>query len=495
MGIVYRARDRLLDREVALKLIRNEADTASRTRFEREAKILAKTPHRNIVVIFDFEPHEESPFIAMELLRGRNLRQAMKETPSMTLRERIGVIRQVLAGLECAHGAGIVHRDIKPANLFLTTAGEVKILDFGVARILDGSSTTSNILGSELYMSPEQWESAAVDERSDLFSVGVTLYELIAGVPPFAGKTRWETMRKTLNERADFTPILTNAPALIPILRKALAKDAADRYQSASDFASAIDSARIEGTSLASTDTDTLTIDIAPPVVHRKRVLRKADEVSKTVPVKRQRQTRFPKPPILWRSMRPSLVALVIVILGMTGWTLYRSEKELEPSATTEPTATSAARAPFKRLFEDYDAALREFPNMPPVGYPEHQCIERALAEAESRLSEESQGRLQDVESLRWSLNHCAATRRPAEGRSPIIASVQALLTEQARSSSCPGLDSLAANGIHSSRTSAALGMYVRCNELALWKIDRLETLGDYAAIGLYLVQGRQRLH
>jgi ankyrin repeat protein/predicted Ser/Thr protein kinase len=252
MGTVYRARDPLLEREVALKLIRGGGDAESRARFEREAKILANISHRNIVTIFEFGYHEESPFIAMELLQGRDLDHAMRETPSMTLGQRIGFVRQALVGLGRAHKAGVVHRDIKPANLFVTMDGEVKILDFGVARIDGGSMTANKILGSEHYMSPEQWTSAAtVDGRSDLFSIGVTLYQLIAGVRPFVGETLWATMDKTLREEADLTPIRTHAPALIPILQKALSKNVAARYQSAADFAAAIESVRIEDATLA----------------------------------------------------------------------------------------------------------------------------------------------------------------------------------------------------------------------------------------------------
>ena len=507
MGIVYRARDPLLDREVALKLILGGGNTESRTRFEREAKILANISHRNIVTIFDFGYHKGAPFIAMELLQGRDLETAMNATPSMTLRERISVVRQALAGLERAHRLGIVHRDIKPANLFVTTDGEVKILDFGVARIADGTVITSQTLGTYFYMSPEQLHSAQVDSRSDLFSIGVTIYELIAGVRPFDGATQLATIDKILHEEADLTPIRNHAPKLIPILRKALAKRAEDRYQSAADFASAIETVHLEDVTQVSTQVVPPPLDLSTQSFAANEgaaneapaALQSTAAVSEARP---RAQARPRKVSITWRPMMLWFIAVSIIILGMAGWAIYKyatktaSENPFAASATdTMKTSntTSVTRRPFQGLLDSYNAALTRFDNLSPIDDAQRRCIESALSNAESRLSEGSHGQFQDVERMRWDLNHCAATSAPARGRSPIIATVQALLTEEARYGRCPELEPLLTDGVHGHKTSAALQRYVRCHALALWQIDRLETLGDYATIGLYLVQERQQ--
>jgi serine/threonine protein kinase len=508
MGVVYRARDTVLDRQVALKLIHGGGNAELRRRFEREAQILARiSHHRNIVTIHDFGHLEEPPFIVMELLQGQPLDQAITATPTMTLRERIGVVRQALAGLECAHNADIVHRDIKPSNLFVTTDGEVKILDFGVARIEGGPVITSQIIGTCFYMSPEQLHSPEVDGRSDLFSLGVTLYELIAGVRPFDGPTQAATITRILNDEADLAPIRMHAPTLIPILRKALAKEARNRYQSAADFASAIDSVRMDELTLVSTKA-------VPPLPDpAAQFFAEDEEGTKDAPPPRQRkavaearpraQARFPKPWIKWRSMAQRFIVLSIgALLAVTSWALYnymnepRSEHSLAATASDNVTSTettSEPQRPFRRLRRDYNAALSKFHNLPPIDKAQQRCIETALSNAEDRLPKGSNGRLQSVESLRWDLNHCLATSGPARDRSPIIATVQELLTEEARDDRCPGLEPLVPDGVHGARTSAVLQSYVRCNALALWKIDQLETLGDYATIGLYLVQERQQ--
>ena len=243
MGMVYLAHDTILERDVALKVMVSQiADDAElNQRFVREAKAVAKMHHPNVVNVFDLGHHTDgSPYIAMELLKGHDLQKAMRTPPPMTLDRKVGIIVQVLAGLAHAHQQGIVHRDIKPANVFINQDSTVKIMDFGVARLTSGSMTgTGNIVGTADYMSPEQVKGAKVDGRSDLFSVGCMLYELITGRRPFHSENLMAIFYKITHEEPnfDFVPEGAEYDALMPILKKSLAKELGDRHQTAYEFA------------------------------------------------------------------------------------------------------------------------------------------------------------------------------------------------------------------------------------------------------------------
>jgi tetratricopeptide (TPR) repeat protein len=197
--------------------------------------------HPNVVNVFDLGSHTDgSPFIAMELLKGMDLQKAVRTPPPLALERKVNIIVQVLAGLAHAHQAGIVHRDIKPANIFINQDGTVKIMDFGVARLTTASMTgTGNIVGTADYMSPEQVKGAKVDGRSDLFSVGCMLYELLAGRRPFHSDNLMAIFYKITHEEPNFDLIPEGAEydALMPVLKKSLAKTLDDRYQTAYDFA------------------------------------------------------------------------------------------------------------------------------------------------------------------------------------------------------------------------------------------------------------------
>jgi tRNA A-37 threonylcarbamoyl transferase component Bud32/tetratricopeptide (TPR) repeat protein len=243
MGMVYLAHDTILERDVALKVMVAQIadDPELKHRFEREAKAVAKMTHPNVVNVFDLGSHTDgSPFIAMELLKGQDLQKAARTPPPMSLERKVSIIVQVLAGLAHAHKAGIIHRDIKPANIFINHDGAVKIMDFGVARLTTASMTgTGNIVGTADYMSPEQVKGAKVDGRSDVFSVGCMLYELLAGRRPFHAENLMAIFYKITHEEANFdaVPAGPEYDALLPILKKALAKNLEDRYQTAYDFA------------------------------------------------------------------------------------------------------------------------------------------------------------------------------------------------------------------------------------------------------------------
>src|SRR5262245_6878814 len=244
MGVVYRAHDPNLDRDIALKVMLPAIaeDPEGKLRFEREARAIARIVHPHLVTVFDFGYHtDHSPYLAMELLDGEDLQHALRDGPPLGLRRKIEIVLQVLDGLRRAHAAGIVHRDIKPANVFLTRDDGVKIMDFGVAVNKSSETSSGQSIGTPDYMSPEQVNGHKVDERSDLFCVGIMLCELATGRRPFHGETlasifykiAYDEPKVELAEAPEYEP-------LRPILRKALVKDASGRYQTAAEFREAL---------------------------------------------------------------------------------------------------------------------------------------------------------------------------------------------------------------------------------------------------------------
>jgi serine/threonine protein kinase/tetratricopeptide (TPR) repeat protein len=245
MGVVYKAHDPLLERDVALKVMLPQVaeDPEGKIRFEREARAIARMVHPHVVTVFDLGYHTDgSPFIAMELLDGEDLQHAMRQGARLSLARKIEIVLQVLEGLGRAHAAGIVHRDIKPANVFLTRDGNVKIMDFGVAFTKSNETGARVAVGTPDYMSPEQVSGGTVDERSDLFSVGAMLCELVSGRRPFVGESLVSILYKIAHEEPKLE--LPDGPeyeALEPILRKVLVKEVGERYQTAAAFADALE--------------------------------------------------------------------------------------------------------------------------------------------------------------------------------------------------------------------------------------------------------------
>ena len=245
MGVVYQAHDPLLDREVAIKVMLPTIaeDPELTQRFEREARAVARLMHPSVVTLFDLGYHTDgSPYIVMELLRGRDLVDLMRQGPPPSLQRKLSIVLQVLDGLGHAHELGIVHRDVKPANVFVTDGGSAKIMDFGIARFMSGGGTgTGSVLGTASYMSPEQVRGDRVDGRSDLFSVGVLLCELLAGRRPFDAETPVATLFRIANGE----PTLDLPPGpeyerFGPVLRRALARRPDQRYATAAEFAEAL---------------------------------------------------------------------------------------------------------------------------------------------------------------------------------------------------------------------------------------------------------------
>ncbi|MCC7039614.1 MAG: serine/threonine protein kinase [Burkholderiales bacterium] len=244
MGVVYRARDPLIDRIVAIKTVTlglSDAETeAYEKRFFREAKSAGRLNHPNVVTIFDVGKTEGVAYIAMEFLDGQSLREILDSGVVLSPQRIADIVAEVAEGLAFAHENGVVHRDVKPANIMVLASGAVKITDFGIALLPTGTRTVAgNVFGSPRYTSPEQVMGRPVDGRSDVFSLGATLYEMLTGASPFQGGDLNTILKQVLS---DPTPPPSSRNARLPrsfdhIVGKALAKDPADRYQTAGALA------------------------------------------------------------------------------------------------------------------------------------------------------------------------------------------------------------------------------------------------------------------
>jgi serine/threonine-protein kinase len=250
MGHVYLAEQVSLKRKVALKLLKPElaANPSSLARFKKEAEAVARATHANIVQIYFIGEADGMPYMALEYVEGRNLREHLERKGPPDLRLALSVMRQVAEALKRACELGIVHRDIKPENILLTDQDAVKVADFGLSRLGEATAPTLRLtpsgdaLGTPLYMSPEQVEGRAVDHRTDIYSFGVTCYHMLAGEPPFTGATPYEVAFQHVQGEA--RPLASVRPDLPPglcdVIHKMMEKAPADRFQTAGDLLDAI---------------------------------------------------------------------------------------------------------------------------------------------------------------------------------------------------------------------------------------------------------------
>src|SRR5436853_153817 len=242
MGEVYRARDTKLKREVAIKILPDEfsTDPDRVSRFQREAEVLASLNHPNIAAIYDLQEAGGTRYLVLELVGGETLAERIQRG-SILIAEALYIARSICEGLEGAHEKGVVHRDLKPANVKITPDGKVKVLDFGLARAMDGSpagATLSNsptmlsgtlagmILGTAAYMSPEQAKGRPADHRTDIFAFGCVLYEMLTGRAAFDGEDVTDILSRILQREPDWTLLPAGVPARIrELLQLCLQKD------------------------------------------------------------------------------------------------------------------------------------------------------------------------------------------------------------------------------------------------------------------------------
>src|SRR5499427_1187695 len=259
MGVVYKAMDPTIGRTVALKTMRLDVhglDSQEMVRrFQNEARAAGVLNHPNIVTIYDAGEHEGIFYIAMEFIEGTTLHELLAEKRVLPTEEVVQLARQICRGLDYAHSNGIVHRDVKPANIMITADGTAKIMDFGIAKAGGGMTSTGQVLGTPNYMSPEQVKGKVLDGRSDLFSFGVVLYEMVTGEKPFAGQNVTTIIYKIVHEN----PIpprdldVTIHPGMSMVVTKALAKLPDDRYQSGADLSKDLENYKAVGSSLSPT--------------------------------------------------------------------------------------------------------------------------------------------------------------------------------------------------------------------------------------------------
>jgi len=250
MGEVFRAHDSVLDRYVALKIIEAGGDDEKRLRFRREAQSAARLTHPNIVVVHDFGEDSGRFFMAMELLDGSDLKRLIRESAFPDIRSRLDVMEQICDAVAFAHATNIIHRDLKPANIFVLPSGQVKIVDFGLARIGESSVTgTGTILGTPNYMAPEQVRGRGIDARADIFSLGAVFYELLSGRRAFEGDSVHAVLYAVMQREPD--PLQLIAPsvpaAVAEVVMRALQKDPSRRFRSAEEMRNVVRALRARG--------------------------------------------------------------------------------------------------------------------------------------------------------------------------------------------------------------------------------------------------------
>src|SRR5580700_1862629 len=277
MGEVYRALDPRVGRHVALKLLPESLaqDTDLRRRFEQEARLAAALNHPNVMAIYDVGLDQHPPYIVAELVPGESLRAMLASGP-LPPRKAVDIAAQIAAGLAAAHAAGIVHRDLKPENVIVTSEGVAKILDFGVARMESKAvaanetatmahTSVGSVVGTAAYMSPEQARAGDVDYRSDQFSLGIVLYEMLSGKQAFSGPSAVQVMSAIIEHEP--TPIERTLPAQLRfILQRCLAKEREGRYESTRDLARELAQVRDHFSELT-----TMVSGVQPAVTPKKR--------------------------------------------------------------------------------------------------------------------------------------------------------------------------------------------------------------------------------
>jgi serine/threonine-protein kinase len=342
MATVYLAEDQELGRRIAIKILNSKhaSDKQFVERFRREASSAAGLSHPNIVQIYDRGNAEGTYYIAMEVIEGRSLKELVIERGPSPIPIAVNYGRQILAALRFAHRNGVVHRDIKPHNVLVDDEGRVKVTDFGIARAGASEMTeVGSIIGTAQYLSPEQARGAPVDDRSDLYSVGVLLYELLTGVAPYNGDTPVEIAMKHLSAVPE--PPSVKRPEVPPeldaVVLRALAKSPDDRYQSAEEMDADL-SAISKGLEISETTTDAATTVLAgaglsAPTMISKAPTRVAPPIRPGAPIPQAPSSYYDlQDASVRRPIWPWLLALLLAVaVGVAFWIVYRQLAQNSP--------------------------------------------------------------------------------------------------------------------------------------------------------------------
>ncbi|WP_143143727.1 Stk1 family PASTA domain-containing Ser/Thr kinase [Agrococcus sp. Marseille-P2731] len=332
MAEVHLARDTRLDRQVAVKLLKPELskDPEFRTRFRQEAQSAARMSHPTVVRVFDAgeEPTVDAhgdpaavPYIVMEYVDGRMVKDIIAEGP-LPEAEAVRITKGILTALEYSHRAGIVHRDIKPGNVMVTPGGQIKVMDFGIARAVSETSAnvaqTGTILGTAGYFSPEQARGESVDARTDLYSTGVILFELLTGRPPFSADTAVGVAYQHVAEEPPTTSSITPGitPEMDSVVTKALRKPRDDRFQSATEFKQSLDDA-LDGTLVPFEAPQTAAVEIGAATTMF-AALTADDAMPEPAPV----VDRSRRPHLAWLWAAVALIAVLVVGAGVWAFSL-----------------------------------------------------------------------------------------------------------------------------------------------------------------------------
>ena len=374
MSTLWRAVDQQLDREVAVKILRPQysADPGFAARFRQEARAAASLSHPSIVSVYDYgtDPDGETQYIVMELVEGRDLAAILHERGRLSTDDAVQVAIAVASALEAAHRRGIVHRDVKPGNILITDDGDVKVTDFGIARAVSEASmtVTGTTLGSVHYFSPEQARGDEVTGRSDVYALGIVLYEMLTGRRPFEGDSAAGVALKRLTEHPP-RPMIAGQPLAVgleAILRRALEREPEDRFPDAGSFAEALRTWRahpdtppagLVGAAPAAAPLPPAgepTVYVPPPVA---RPSDRAPYAGQRRP--QARPAREAQPWWIWL-----LAVLAVLLLGVIGFLGMQIYSALGPASSPTPTASAQVTIPRDWVGKQLTAVQLEAQNL-----------------------------------------------------------------------------------------------------------------------------------
>ncbi len=385
MSVVYKALCHRLNRPVAIKILKDEnmQDEEFRRRFHAESQAVAMLSHPNIVSVYDVSMGAEADYIVMELIDGITLKQRMQNRGPLSWKETLHFATQIAKALEHAHSRGIVHRDIKPHNVMILKNGAVKVADFGIAQIVNQSNTmTKEALGSVHYLSPEQAKGDRVDNRSDIYSLGIVMYEMLTGKTPYEGESPVAVAIQHINGGAIKPSALNpNIPkGLEQIVMCAMSRDLSDRYATAGDMLRDLDEFRKNPDTLFPNENSRPKVDlqaqpISPPLVLKPQVTleEKPKRVRKPAPKRRKRKKQEAARTNLGMAavVICSVVAMIAIVVSMVLMIQHSKEKE-NPTTVRVPNLVGE----YLEALAEYDGIQIEEQNREYSDeYPEGQII------------------------------------------------------------------------------------------------------------------------